>query len=79
VINSLRFRLLLITVVVLVVAIGTVAFFASQSTSSQFRQSLQGILDYSNVSIDSKTIAINKLLATQSGDRTIILVAARMT
>jgi signal transduction histidine kinase len=71
VINSLRFRLLLITVVVLVVAVGTVAFFASQTTSSQFRQSLQGILDYPNVSIDSKTIAINKLLATQSGDRAI--------
>jgi len=71
VINSLRFRLLLITVVVLVVAVGTVAFFASQTTSNQFRQSLQGILDYPNVSIDSKTIAINKLLTTQSGDRTI--------
>lgn len=70
-INSLRFRLLLITVVVLVVAVGTVAFFASQTTSNQFRQSLQGILDYPNVSIDSKTIAINKLLTTQSGDRTI--------
>lgn len=70
-INSLRFRLLLITIVVLVVAVGTVAFFASQSTSSQFRASLQGILDYPNLNIDAKINAINKLLATHSGDRAI--------
>ena len=70
-INSLRFRLLLITIVVLVVAVGTVALFASQSTTSQFRVSLQGILDYPNLSIDTKIAAINKLLATHSGDRTI--------
>ena len=64
--NSLRFRLLLITIVVLMVAVGTVAFFASQSTSSQFRASLQGILDYPNLNIDAKIHAINKLLATHS-------------
>lgn len=70
-INSLRFRLLLITIIVLTVAVGTVAFFASRSTSSQFRVSLQGVLDYPNLNTDSKINAINKLLETYSGDRTI--------
>ena len=69
--NSLRFRLLLITVVVLVVAVGTVALFASQSTTNQFRRSVQGILDYPNLNTDAKINTINKLLATHSGDRTI--------
>jgi signal transduction histidine kinase len=69
--NSLRFRLLLVTVVVLVVAIGTVAFFASQSTSSQFRRSLQGILDYPNLSIETRISTINKLLRTRGGERSI--------
>jgi signal transduction histidine kinase len=69
--NSLRFRLLAITVIVLVVAVGTVAFFASQSTSNEFRRSLQGILDYPNLNIETKITAINKLLATRGGERTI--------
>lgn len=69
--NSLRFRLLLVTIVVLVVAIGTVAFFASQSTSSQFRRSLQGILDYPNLSLETKISTINKLLRTRAGEREI--------
>ncbi len=69
--NSLRFRLLAITVIVLVVAVGTVAFFASQSTSTEFRRSLQGILDYPSLNTDSKINAINKLIATRGGERTI--------
>lgn len=69
--NSLRFRLLSITIIVLVVAVGTVAFFASQSTSSEFRRSLQGILDYPSLSIDTKIGVINKLIATRGGERTI--------
>jgi signal transduction histidine kinase len=69
--NSLRFRLLLVTIVVLVVAIGTVAFFASQSTSSEFRRSLQGILDYPNLSLETKISTINKLLRTRAGEREI--------
>lgn len=69
--NSLRFRLLLITIVVLIVAVGTVAIYASRSATSQFQLSIQGILDYPNLSIDSKIIAINKLLATRGGERTI--------
>ena len=69
--NSLRFRLLLVTIVVLIVAIGTIAFFASQSTSSQFRRSLQGILDYPNLSLETKISTINKLLRTRAGEREI--------
>jgi signal transduction histidine kinase len=68
-VNSLRFRLLLITAIVLVVAVGTVAFFASQSTASQFRQSLQGVLDYPSLSIEPKISSINKLLRSKSGER----------
>jgi len=69
--NSLRFRLLSITIIVLVVAVGTVAFFASQSTSSEFRRSLQGILDYPSLNIETKIGVINKLIATRGGERII--------
>ena len=69
--SSLRFRLLSITIIVLVVAVGTVAFFASQSTSSQFRRSLQGILDYPSLNIETKIGVINKLITTRGGERTI--------
>lgn len=69
--SSLRFRLLLITIAVLLVAVGTVAFFASQSTSNQFRSSLEGILDFPNLGIETKISAINKLLYTKGGERTI--------
>jgi signal transduction histidine kinase len=69
--NSLRFRLFSITIIVLVVAVGTVAFFASQSTSSEFRRSLQGILDYPSLNIETKIAVINKLIATRGGERTI--------
>jgi len=70
-VNSLRFRLLLITIIVLVIAVGTVAFFASQSTSSEFKRSLQGILDYPSLNIETKITAINKLIETRGGERTI--------
>lgn len=69
--NSLRFRLLLITIIVLVVAVGTMAYFASQSTSTEFRRSLQGILDYPNLNIDARINTINKLLASKGGERDI--------
>jgi signal transduction histidine kinase len=70
-VNSLRFRLLSITVIVLVVAIGTVAILASQSTTNQFRRSLQVVLDYPSLSIEPKIGAINKLLQTRGGERDI--------
>lgn len=69
--SSLRIRLLSITIIVVVVTVGTVAFFASQSTSSQFRRSLQGILDYPSLNIETKISIINKLIATRDGERTI--------
>ena len=69
--SSLRIRLLSITIIVVVVTVGTVAFFASQSTSSQFRKSLQGILDYPSLNIETKISVINKLIATRDGERTI--------
>ena len=69
--SSLRVRLLTITIVVLIIAVGTVAFFASRSMTSQFRLSVQGILDYPSLNIDTKINAINKLLTTHSGDRPI--------
>lgn len=69
--NSLRFRLLSITIIVLVVAVGTMAYFASQSTSTEFRRSLQGILDYPNLNIDARINTINKLLASKGGERDI--------
>lgn len=69
--NSLRFKLLVLTIVVLVVAVGTVAFFASQSTSSQFRRSLEVILDYPSLNLESRISTINKLLSTKGGERDI--------
>jgi signal transduction histidine kinase len=69
--SSLRFRLLSITIIVLVVAVGTMAYFASQSTSSEFRRSLQGILDYPSLNIDTRINTINKLLERRGGEREI--------
>ena len=69
--SNLRVRLLTITIAVLIIAVGTVAFFASRSMTSQFRLSVQGILDYPSLDIDAKINAINKLLTTHSGDRPI--------
>lgn len=70
-INSLRARLLIMMVVVISVAIATVAFFASRSTSSQFQRSIQGVLDYPNFSLETRINAINKVLVTYKGERTI--------
>jgi len=53
------------------VAVGTMAYFASQSTSTEFRRSLQGILDYPNLNIDARINTINKLLASKGGERDI--------
>jgi signal transduction histidine kinase len=69
--SSLRLRLLSITIIVVMVTVGTVAFFASQSTSSQFRRSLQGILDYPSLNIETKIGVINKLIVARDGERTI--------
>src|SRR3989304_10425536 len=67
--NSLRFRLLLTFTIVVTVAVGTVAFFASRSTSSEFRRSVEVILDYPNYSLETKILAINKFLDQHAGER----------
>ena len=60
---SLRVRLLVTFVLVLAVALGTVAIFASRSTTSQFRRSVEVILDYPNYDSEKKINAINKFLS----------------
>lgn len=69
--SSLRFRLLVTFAIVVSVAVGTVAIFASQSTRTEFRRSVQVILDYPNLSVDSKIAVINKHLIQHHGERDI--------
>ena len=61
--GSLRFRLLITFVIVLVVALGTVAIFASRSTTSVFRRSVEVILDYPSYDTEKKINAINKYIS----------------
>lgn len=67
--KSLRVRLLITFILVVTVAIGTVAYFASRSTTSEFRRSVEVILDYPNIDVDSKINAINKYLQQHDGER----------
>jgi len=67
--KSLRIRLLLTFILVVTVAIGTVAYFASRSTTSEFRRSVEVILDYPDIDVDSKINAINKYLQQNDGER----------
>ncbi len=69
--SSLRFRLLVTFAIVVSVAVGTVAVFASRSTTTEFRRSVQVILDYPNLNIDSKIATINKHLSQHYGERDI--------
>ena len=69
--NSLRVRLLLTFIIVVMVAIGTVAYFASRSTTSEFRRSVEVILDYPNTNLDAKINVINKYLGQHGGERDI--------
>lgn len=69
--NSLRVRLLLTFIMVVTVAIGTVAIFASRSTTSEFRRSVEVILDYPNFNLEAKINTINKYLAQHKGERQI--------
>lgn len=61
--GSLRLRLLITFVVVLGVALGTVAIFASRTTTSVFRRSVEVILDYPSYDTDKKINAINKFIS----------------
>jgi signal transduction histidine kinase len=69
--KSLRVRLLLTLVIVVTVAVGTVAIFASRATTTEFRRSVSIILDFPSFSIETKINAINKYLALNKGDRSI--------
>jgi signal transduction histidine kinase len=69
--NSLRMRLLLTLIAVVTVAIGTVALMASRTTTTEFRRSVRLILDYPNYSIENRINAINKLLTSSRGERTL--------
>jgi signal transduction histidine kinase len=69
--NSLRVRLLLTFAMVITVAIGTVAYFASRSTTSEFRRSVEVILDYPSINLDAKINVINKYLGQHGGERDI--------
>jgi hypothetical protein len=71
VLNSLRVRLLITLVAVVTVAIGTVALMASRTTTTEFRRSVRVILDYPNYSIENRINAINKLLVSKRGERTL--------
>lgn len=70
-IGSLRLRLFVTMAIVVTVAVGTVAYFTSRSTSSEFRRSVTYILDFPNYSIETRINAINKLLASQGGERSL--------
>jgi signal transduction histidine kinase len=61
--GSLRLRLLITFVVVLAVALGTVAIFASRTTTSEFRRSVEVILDYPSYDTEKKINAINKFIS----------------
>jgi signal transduction histidine kinase len=72
--GSLRFRLLITFVLVLGVALGTVAIFASRTTTSEFRRSVEVILDYPSYDTEKKINAINKFISeskrTETGSTT---------
>lgn len=67
--KSLRIRLLLTFALVVTIAIGTVAYFASRSTTSEFRRSVEVILDYPYIDETTKINVINKHLAQYGGER----------
>jgi signal transduction histidine kinase len=63
--NSFRVRLLLTLIIVVSVTLGTVALFASTSTTSEFERSVAGLLQYRDPKIDSKIITIQKYITQQ--------------
>lgn len=66
--DSLRLRLLLTFALVVTVAVGTVAIFASQVTTSEFRRSVKGILNYPSYNLEGRITSINKLLRQPTGE-----------
>ena len=66
--HSLRVRLLATMLIVLLVALGTMAVLASTATTSEFERSVGGILRYSDPHIDSKIINIQKYVTQHRGE-----------
>ena len=66
--HSLRFRLLLALVVVIVAALGIVALYASRVTTSQFERSVVGILRYQDPRLDVKITNIQKAITQLTGE-----------
>lgn len=66
--HSLRVRLLATMLVVLLVALGTMAILASQATTSEFERSVGGILRYSDPHIDAKSINIQQFITQHKGE-----------
>ncbi len=66
--HSLRVRLLATMLIILLVALGTMAVLASTATTTEFERSVGGILRYSDPHIDSKTINIQKYVTQHRGE-----------
>lgn len=70
-IYSLRFRLLIIFSIVVLVALGTVAFLVSRATTSEYQRSIAGIISYRYFDVNSKADAIQRAIYQHTGERTI--------
>jgi signal transduction histidine kinase len=66
--HSLRVRLLATMLIVLLVALGTMAVLASTATTSEFERSVGGILRYSDPHIDTKNSNIQKYITQHRGE-----------
>jgi signal transduction histidine kinase len=66
--HSLRVRLLATMMIILLVALGTMAILASQATTAEFERSVGGILRYSDPRIYTKTINIQKFITQHQGE-----------
>lgn len=71
--SSLRLRLLVTMLVVLLVALGTMAVFASQATTAEFERSVGGILRYSDPRIDIKIVNLQKFITQHRGEKDVWL------
>jgi DNA-binding response OmpR family regulator/signal transduction histidine kinase len=69
--NSLRTRLLATLLIVVIVALGTIAFYISRTTTNEFERSLTGILRYRDPRLSSKIHNIEKTNLQYRGERDI--------
>jgi signal transduction histidine kinase len=70
-VHSLRIRLLIIFTIVVLVALGTVAFLVSRATTSEYQRSIAGIISYRYFDVNSKADAIQRAIYQYTGERTI--------